>query len=116
MSSIYIVRVNETVRDVVINTTGTFTLFNWDLIMKANAFDSWTPSLNAGDQVIIPDGIAIDKNTFQDKSAYPASNGTVPGYLGLLQIIWNIILDRWILRTGYWDDSGIWIDTDKWID
>lgn len=33
------------------------------------------------------------------------------------QLATNIAdLDFWILRTGYWDDSGVWIDTDFWID
>jgi hypothetical protein len=24
--------------------------------------------------------------------------------------------DDWILRTGFWDDAGTWIDGDNWID
>lgn len=24
--------------------------------------------------------------------------------------------DNWILRTGFWRDAGVWVDTDFWID
>ena len=24
--------------------------------------------------------------------------------------------DNWILATGFWNDSGVWIDGDNWID
>ena len=26
------------------------------------------------------------------------------------------VLSNWILRTGSWDDTGIWIDEDQWED
>jgi len=32
-----------------------------------------------------------------------AGSGSTPG-------------DDWILRTGFWDDSGSWHDEDFWID
>lgn len=26
------------------------------------------------------------------------------------------LVSNWILATGFWDDNGLWIDTDNWID
>lgn len=28
----------------------------------------------------------------------------------------NDILPKWILSTGFWDDTGIWIDAETWND
>lgn len=112
MSKTYTVQVNETIRDVVINSTGS--MKNWDAICQANGFLTWTPTLVAGQSVIIPDSVSIDTNTQENRSSYPANNGTVPGYLQILQTVWDIINNRWILRTGFWDNSGIWINSDVW--
>lgn len=114
MSSFYTVRVNETIRDAVINGSGS--IINWDTIAKANGFTDWTPALVAGQLVFIPDSIIVDANTLQDKNSYPANNGTVPGFLQILQTIWDLINDNWILKNGFWDDNGIWIDSDNWKD
>lgn len=108
-------------RDVVINSTGslannTDTLKNWDLICQANGFTDWTPLLTAGQVLIVPDTVAIDSNTLTQVTSYPVNNGTIPNYLAVLQTIWDLLTDRWILKAGFWDDSGIWIDTDNWKD
>lgn len=121
MSSFYTVRVGETIRDVVINATGRLVdgngnPVNWDAIALANSFDTWTPVLTAGQQILIPDTVSIDTNTVKDKETYPANNYKTANYLDILQVVWNLLTDRWILRTGVWDDSGIWIDTEHWKD
>lgn len=28
----------------------------------------------------------------------------------------NSTRNKWILKTGYWNDNGEWIDTKNWID
>jgi len=48
----YVVRGGETIKDVVINATGT--IDNWDAILTANDFTDWVPSLRVGQKVIIP--------------------------------------------------------------
>ena len=111
----YIVKVGETIRDVVINATGDLT-DNWDKILTANGFTDWTPVLTPGQSIIIPDNVVIDANTFRNKTTYPANNGTIQGVYTLLQNIWALLTDRWILKTGFWDDGGLWIDSDFWID
>lgn len=121
MSSLYTVRVGETIRDVVINGTGRLTdgngnPANWDAIAAANAFTTWTPLLIAGQQVIIPDNISIDTNTVKDKQSYPASNYRTANAMDILETVWGLLTDRWILKDGVWDDSGIWIDTANWKD
>lgn len=121
MSSTYTVRVGETMRDVVLNSTGslannTDTLENWDLICQANGFTDWTPLLTAGQVLIIPDTVTVDNNTLAQAQVYPFNNSTISGYLAVLQTVWDLLTDRWILRTGFWDDTGIWIDTENWID
>lgn len=121
MSSFYTVGVNESIRDVVTNSTGsilgspTFS-GNWDAILTANSFDTWTPLLVAGQQILIPDTVVIDTNTLNQMETYPSNQGTTSGYYAILQAIWNLLDDRWILKTGFWDDTGIWIDEDTWID
>ena len=48
----YVVRGGETIKDVVINATGT--IDNWDVILTANDFTDWVPSLIVGQKIIIP--------------------------------------------------------------
>lgn len=114
MSSIYIVKVGESIRDVVANSTGN--MANWDIILQANDFTDWTPDLLAGQQIIIPDNAVLDTNTIRKLQSYPLSNSTIAGYLALLLVVWDILTNRWILRNGVWDDDGIWIDTAFWKD
>lgn len=28
----------------------------------------------------------------------------------------DFMTERWILASGFWDDTGVWIDTSTWID
>lgn len=119
-NSNYIVRVGETIRDVVINATGSFgngsTNANWDAIATANSFDDWTPMLAPGQSVVVPDSVFIDSNTLRNRASYPANNGSQVNYLSLITAIWNILINNWILANGSWNDGGIWIDTDFWQD
>lgn len=120
----YIVGVGETIRDVVINATGAITIQdsngntidNWNLILDANDFTDWTPILIPGQSVIIPDDVLIDANTLRTRQTYPSNNSTVMGVYNLINAVWALLTDRWILKTGFWDDGGLWIDTDFWID
>jgi len=89
---------------------------NWDAILTANGFDTWTPDLAAGQLVIIPDGVTIDSNSFADKQVYPSCNNGPSNILDVLQQIFDLLTNRWILRDGVWDDTGIWIDTAQWKD
>jgi hypothetical protein len=120
----YTVRVGETIRDVIINATGSIIatdpsgniVDNWDLILDANGFTDWTPDLIPGQQIVIPDTVFIDQNTLTDKITYPANNSVVNGFLNLIYEIWSLLINNWILLTGFWNDGGVWIDTDNWID
>lgn len=119
MSKVYTVRVGETIRDVVINSTGvlanaTATLSNWDKICNANGFTDWTPILMPGQKIIIPSDVITDSNTLNQVNSYPVNNSSIPNYLSVLQTVWDLLTDRWILRTGFWDNTGIWINTDHW--
>lgn len=114
MSSIYTVQPGNTIRDVCLNATGS--MVNWNAICKANGFTTWTPNLLVGQEVIIPDGVQLDVNPFAAFQSYPTSNTNRSNALEVLTQIWNIITDRWILRTGFWDDTGIWEDKAFWKD
>jgi len=70
----YIVKNGETITDVILNSTGN--LDNWEAILEANDFDTWTPSLMAGDVIIIPDTVIIQPNNLSALSSYPANNGS----------------------------------------
>jgi hypothetical protein len=116
----YIVGVGETVRDVIINSSGSFgngsSNANWDVIATGNEWDDWTPSLSPGESIAIPDNVYIDTNTQRNRQTYPANNTSVIGYLTIILAVWGLLINNWILLTGFWNDGGIWIDTDNWTD
>lgn len=116
MSSVYTVKVGQTIRDVIICGTGSLNVGNWDAVLTANGFTDWTPPMNPGQQIIIPDSAALDSNTIADKKGYPSANGQIGGSLAILLTVWAAISSLWILATGFWNDEGIWIDQDFWID
>lgn len=115
----YIVQVGETIRDVIINSTGSVgndTVNNWNEIAKANGFTDWTPELTPGQSIIVPDTVFIDANTLRNRQTYPSNNSTVSNFLQLINDVWSLLTNNWILKTGFWNDGGLWIDTDSWID
>lgn len=110
----YIVKVGETIGDIVMNATGSFS--NWDIILTANGFTDWTPLLYAGQSVFIPDNVAVDQNTKRQLASYPASNISVNDVYDKIDAIIAQLNDNWILETGSWNDNAIWIDTKQWQD
>ena len=110
----YIVKVGETIGDVVMNATGSFN--NWDVILTANGFTEWAPALAAGQSVIIPDNVFVDQNTKRQLTSYPASNISVSDVYDQIENIVDQLADNWILATGFWNDNALWIDSKTWID
>lgn len=113
-NKIYKVRPGESIADVVLNATGS--LSNWDLILQANNFTDWVPSLIAGQSIIIPDNCFFDLNTIRELTLYPSCNNFIDQWVSDLNNIFNIFIDNWILKTNFWRDAGIWIDTETWKD
>ena len=68
----YIVKEGESIVDVCLNATGT--IKNWEAILNANNFDTWTPVLIAGQILIIPDNVEIQTNILRAMILYPACN------------------------------------------
>lgn len=112
MSSVYTVRAFESMTDVVMNTTGS--LSNWDMILTANSFTDWTPTLAPGQKIIIPDGVAIDQNTLKQLKLYPAYNPWLPNILAGFTSLWDRLFDNWILANGTWNGNGIWTVDGLW--
>jgi hypothetical protein len=110
----YVVKAGDSIGDVIFNTTGN--LNNWDAVLQANRFTEWTPTLAAGQVIIIPDNVNTDINSLRDAQAYPKSNSLRPDILVMVQSVWDTMYNNWILKTGFWDDSGVWIDAAVWID
>lgn len=110
----YIVKVGETIGDVVMNATGSFN--NLNTILAANGFASWTPALQAGQSVLIPDTVTIDQNTKRQLASYPACNISVNDVFAQIDTIITQLADNWILATGFWNDDALWIDTKTWVD
>jgi hypothetical protein len=111
---IYIVKEGETITDVVLNSTGS--IDNWQTILDLNGFTEWTPTLKAGDPVIIG-YVNFQRNVWEDLQINPACNR--PEIINLQEKINQVIgllTSNWILANGIWNDSGIWIDSAKWID
>lgn len=119
MSKIYIVQQGESIVDVCENSCGALQVDevnNLDEILQANDFDSWTPELAAGQQVLIPDSVKIDANALRQLVSYPICNNSVNDIDAQINAIFGLLNNNWILRTGLWNDNGIWIDTAFWID
>jgi hypothetical protein len=74
----YIVNIGETMTDILLNATGTIgnvsNINNWQLILDANNFDTWTPSLTAGQIIIIPDSVQIQTNVLNELENNKACN------------------------------------------
>jgi phage tail protein X len=114
VSSIYTVQQGESLWDVCFNSTGT--LANLDIILTANSFTDWTPDLQAGQQILIPDSVTIDANALRQLQQYPVCNNSVSNIDELLSAVFDILNDNWILATGNWNDDAVWIDEKTWID
>jgi len=65
----YTVKQGETILNCVLNSTGS--LSNWGLIIDANGWDTWTPQLTAGQQILIPDTISKQTNIQLIFQTYP---------------------------------------------
>lgn len=71
---VYTVRQGESISDVALNGTGS--IDNLSAILEANGFDSWTPDLQAGQEVIIPDSVVLQPNVKNILDTYPANNNS----------------------------------------
>lgn len=112
----YIVRVTETVGDSILNGSGDIS--NWDIISQGNFWDSWTPPLYAGEKVAIPSTVNMNLNNFRALNQYPANNHSVPDIYNQIYAIFGLMNGNrglWILRTGFWDGSGVWTKDGIWI-
>lgn len=70
----YNVSQGETISDVVLNATGS--IDNWNLIVVANNFGTFTPELSANQQIDIPDSVVIQTNVLGVLAKYPAVNNS----------------------------------------
>lgn len=110
----YIVQAGECISDVVINATGT--LANLDAILTANNFDTWTPILTEGQEIIIPDGLTNDPNAQRQFVTYPVCNSSVSNVYDQISDIFETMNDFWILTTTFWNDIALWKDDQTWTD
>lgn len=111
--STYMVKVGESITDVVENATGS--LSNWDAVLTANGFDNWTPDLAPGQVLQIPDAlVAIDGNTKRQLAVYPVSNNCLNDIPAQITTLFNLFADNWILQTGFWNDNAIWTADGIW--
>lgn len=71
----YTIRYGETLTDAILNSTGDIS--NWDLVSSYGFYSSWTPSLVAGETVIIPDTVNLNNQNLAVLNPYPANNNSV---------------------------------------
>ena len=71
----YIVRNGESLSDVCLNATGS--LNNWSAILSANGFLTWTPTLLAGQSIIIPDSGIMQPGVKNILGLYPSNNRSI---------------------------------------
>jgi hypothetical protein len=110
----YKVRPGETITDVILNSVGT--LAYWNNFLNQNLGSDWTPDLLVNENIEIPKGLLIDGNTTRQLGLYPACNDSVNDIYEQIAIMISIMTDLWILKTGFWNDFGIWMDDKYWID
>lgn len=87
LKNYYTVKQGETIRDIALNTTGS--IDNWKYILIENGYTSWNPTLVAGQQLLIPSDVEIQKNVLRELNIYPACNA--PNISDLDAKIQNII-------------------------
>jgi phage tail protein X len=111
----YTIRENETIKDVCLNSTGT--IDNWESILNANNFTEWVPSLSVGQKIIIPPNAEIQNNVLMITTKYPSNNSPdISNFDALVNDFISNFGNYWILQSSYWDDGGVWEDSNKWID
>lgn len=108
LRTFYTVRLNETIGDAVMNSTGS--IDNWGLILTDNNFSEWIPTLTAGQKILIPTDVNMVLNTYRGLTQYPANNGSVSDIYAQINAIFEELItpDDWILRNGIWDGDGKW--------
>lgn len=110
----YTVKAGESIFDAVINATGT--LANLDLVLNANGFTEWVPTLIAGQVLKIPTTVTNDLNALRQFVDYPVSNNSVNNIDAQILTIFETLNDGWILSTSFWNDLSVWKDIKTWID
>jgi hypothetical protein len=103
------------ISDVVVNSTGA--IENWDSILTAGNYDTWTPKLIAGQKIAIPASVTMNLNNFRALSIYPANNYSVPDVDSQINSIFERMSNPnvWILQTGRWNGAGIWTIDGEWL-
>src|ERR1035437_614315 len=110
----YQIKQGESITDVLLNSVGT--LAYWDSFLNQNLKSDWAPELMVNEKIKIPSGLLVDENTTRQLNIYPACNASVNNIYAQMALVISIITNLWILKTGYWDDLGIWMDDKNWID
>lgn len=116
----YIVQPGESIWDVTLNATGSLhaaaSLDNLDAVLEANDMEDWVPDIFPGQVIAIPDTAVPDLNALRSLQAEPLCNNSVSDILEKIIVTFDLFTSNWILTTGFWNDSAIWIDTKTWID
>lgn len=117
--STYIVKEEESILDVVENSTGARIgpngVDNWEIIVTANNFDTWTPDLVAGQVITIPDDqVDLDPNILRQLQTYPVCNNLDEDVLDQLTTIMGILTNNWILSAGRWNVKALWLPNGLW--
>jgi len=60
----YTISQGESITDVVINSTGDIS--NYNSILDANGFTTWTPNITVGQVVLIPDTVTYNNNVLNE--------------------------------------------------
>lgn len=108
----YTVLAGQSIRDVTVNATGSIS--GKDAILAANGLMDWTPSLLPGSVLTIPTTAPIDTNIQRTMQIYPAANNVDPRVYQQIDDLMSNLTDNWILKSGFWNDQGVWIDTSIW--
>jgi len=108
----YQIKQGESITDVLLNSVGTPAY--WETFLNQNSKADWTPELMVNEKIEIPSGLLIDENTTRQLNIYPACNASVNDIYAQMALVVSIITNLWILKTGYWDNEGIWMNDKNW--
>lgn len=87
--AVYTVRQGEGISDVVLNSTGSISL--WSDFLDSNFLPTWTPDLYAGEILQVPDSTTANLNNIRALNTYPANNFSVPDIKQQINAIFDLM-------------------------
>jgi hypothetical protein len=91
----------------------------WSL-SESLAWASFSPASGTGETSVTvtldPVGAGLTPGAYEGEFTITAAGAENSPYTGTLRLTYAVLSGGWILKSGIWDDSGDWVDTEVWKD